>query len=204
MTSVSCEKPEVIRQLETELLSVLNRHYCVNHQTFSQISPQNMAKHEICHLTKALSKIQNACDEANVSNVSILVDELAPDLIIYALELSVSFDIPWWNDTGIIAITHDQPLLNYLCNEMCVKYSSEEKLLTEARRILVKSVSRLGHFCDKEDHKQDANVEMNTEVILPFLKVSFSIANFYSLDLNHQYHKRLRFVEGKYTGEVHL
>jgi hypothetical protein len=199
MPSVSREKPEVIRQLEAELLSVLNKYYCVNQQTFAQISPQNMAKHEICHLTKALSKIQNACDEANVDNVSILVNELVPDLIIYALELSVSFDTPWWNDTDIAEITHDQPLLNYLCSKVCVKYGSEEKILAEARRILIKSISRLGHFCDKEDHNQNSNVEMGTEVISPFLRVSFSIANFYSLDLHQQYHERLRFVESKYT-----
>ncbi|NEQ66780.1 MAG: hypothetical protein F6K21_15000 [Symploca sp. SIO2D2] len=204
MTQVRSVTQGLIRQIELDLLLVLNKHYYVNQQTFAQISPHNMAKHELCHLTKALYKIQAACDDTNADNVFILINELAPDLIIYALEVSVSFEIPWWNDICQIETTSDEPLLNCLCNKIGKKYNSEEEMLADVRRMLIKSVSRLGHLCDKTDHGQDAYVRVSSEVIFPFLKASFSIANFYSLDLHEQYQKRLRFVESKYVGQLAL
>lgn len=194
-------KPEPIKQIELDLLSVLNKHYYVNKQTFDKITPYDMAKHEICHLTKAVYKIQAACEMPNEKNIFILKDELAPDLIIYALEVSIAFQVPWWDNFSEIELAVGSNILKKLCEVNNQNHNLQNEMLNNVRSLLIKSVSRLGHLCDKTDHSQDSHVELKTEVILPFLIASFSIANFYRLDLDMQFKKRLRFVEKQYVGQ---
>lgn len=194
-------KPKSIQQIEFDLLSVLNKHYYVNKQTFDQITPHDMAKHEICHLTKAVYKIQAACEMPNEKNVFILKNELAPDLIIYALEVSIAFQVNWWDNFSEIEHIFIGILLKKLCEINNKNHNSQDEMLNDVRSLLIKSVSRLGHLCDKTDHSQDSHVELKTEVILPFLMASFLIANFYGLDLDAQFEKRLRFVESNYVGQ---
>lgn len=194
-------KPISVKELEDQLLSVLTRHYYVNEQTFDQISPLNMAKHEICHLTKAIHKIQSACNYQSPETIGIVINELMPDLIIYSLEIAIAFKVSWWLNFEFSNVSTCDELLGQLSRRLGVIYDSEIDMLSNVRTNIVKSVSRFGHYCDKNDHNQNSGVNLDTEVVMPFFISSFSIAKHYALNLPAYYRERLIFVESKYVGQ---
>lgn len=190
--------------VERQLLSVLIPHYYVQQQTFDEISAHDMMKHEICHLTKAVYKAQMFFDSpANSEEKArrIIISELVPDMVIYGLECALKYGIDWWTPLLEGNPAPRRKLLGFLAKKHSLHVSSELEVLDHVRSMISKSVSRLGHFCDKGDHRQDSKVNLETEVVLPFFKVALYLASFYALDLDEVFTTRLVFVQNNYVGQ---
>lgn len=196
--------PTSVAVAESALLRILNRHYYVQQQLFEQISAHDMAKHELCHLTKAVAKVQSFFDSKSAEDLKIIKSEVIPDMVIYALECSIKYHIDWWTplvDGDVIPNSH---ILRFLANKHHLSIDSEYELLDKVRSILIKAVSRLGHFCDKGDHSQDPRVDLENEVVIPFLKAAFYLASYYEINLDESFATRLVFVESNYVGQPAL
>ena len=193
--------PFLVQKLEASLLEVLNEHYYVQGQFFYEISANNMAKHEICHLTKALRKIQAFFDEYSSDAKTIIINEVIPDLIIYALECAIKYDVKWWESIIDKDLPQNEGLLNYLVEKYSIDVKSEYELLNYIRNSLIISVSKLGDFCDKSDHNSVANVNLENEVIIPFLKSAFQMSEYFKINLDSLFLTRLIFVRNKYVGQ---
>lgn len=196
--------PDGVALVEAALLRILNRHYYVQQQLFEEISAHNMAKHELCHLTKALYKVQSYFDSNLAEDLQIIKAEVIPDMVIYALEVSIKYNIDWWSPLVEGDKLPDTNILGFFAHKHRLDIESEDQLLNKVRSILIKAVSRLGHFCDKGDHSQDSRVNLETEVALPFLQAAFYLASYYEIDLDELFAIRLVFVESNYVGQPAL
>ena len=58
-----------------------------------------------------------------------------------------------------------------------------------------------GDFCDKNDHNLESNVNLETEVVIPFLMSSFYLSGFYEVNLDELFSARLVSVRNKYVGQ---
>jgi len=193
----SSPMPEHIKSIEQNLVDVLDKHYYVNSQRFQEISTQNMLKHEICHLTKALFKIERAIVDTSKENIDYVKNEVMSDMLIYAIECSIGCNVKWW----LYFDSVHQKNLNTIKTYTKQIFNNELDLLVCIRSKLIKAIAKLGDFCDKNDHKQKSQTIIEYDVVLPFFESSFYLSNYYSLDLDTFFHKRLIDVENKYVGQ---
>jgi hypothetical protein len=197
-------QPASVAFVEGALLRILNRHYYVQQQLFQQISAHDMAKHELCHLTKALYKLQSFFDSEAPEDLHVIKTEVIPDMVIYALECAIKYKIDWWSPLAEQDCIPEENILGFLASKHRLAVKSESELLNSVRSMLIKAVSRLGHFCDKGDHSQDSLVNLESEVVIPFLKASLYLASYYEVNPDELFATRLVFVENNYVGQPAL
>jgi hypothetical protein len=193
--------PAVVEDLEQELYDVLRLHYYVKCTRFEQIDPYDVVKHEMYHLSKAISKVQLAIDLPIEENLSRLRKEVAPDMVIYALECSMAFQTDWWRPLlrDVDAPTKD--LLGFLAGNQDLGFDpSQQTPLRTILSTMVHAVGRLGEFCDRHDHSEKSAVDLGSEVVLPFMQVALSLARHLAFDLDAQFGLRLIDVANRYVG----
>ncbi len=70
--------------------------YFIQNRRYTQLSQMDILKHTSFHLAKALAKISHVCeqDEHNIHvPSSVIVNEVIPDLLIYAIQLANLYDV---------------------------------------------------------------------------------------------------------------
>jgi len=193
--------PPSVYSLEHSLINVLKEHYYVQNQRFFEISSHEMLKHELCHLTKALNKVHLACEEPSKRTIKILEVEVISDLIIYALECAIGYDLDWWSYFTRGEKLPENNILSYLSKKFIYKSQNENELHCFVRNTLIRSISCLGDFCDKTDHNQISNIDLKIDVIIPLMESSFYLSTYHHLDLDSLFSCRLIDVENKYVGQ---
>lgn len=193
--------PAAVEDLEKRLYDVLRRYYDVKSMRFDEIDPYEVAKHQVYHLSKALSKIQRAIDSPRAENLATLRAEVAPDMVIYALECCMAFETDWWRPLLGEANAPLEDLLGFLARNQSQGPYDPYVVLRDAMSAAVHATARLGELCDKHDHGETAEVDVRNEVVLPFMHVAFSLTNFLAFDLDKQFGLRLIDVANKYIGK---
>jgi hypothetical protein len=191
--------PRTVVDLELRLYEILKRHYFVKLKRFDATEAHDVVKHEMYHLSKALSKIQLVIDSPNEENVSRLRIEVAPDMVIYALECSIAFETDWWSPLLQKEQPPSEAMLSYLSN--LPEFNVDTDLQTALPNILgtaIHAVGRLGEFCDRHEHGEEAAVNLGYEVVLPFLRVALLLARHLSFNLDQQFDRRLIDVSNRY------
>jgi hypothetical protein len=191
--------PAVVEELERKLYEVLKQHYFVKCTRFDRTDPYDVTKHEMYHLSKALSKIQFAIDCPTHLNVSRLRTEVAPDMVIYALECSMAFETDWWSPLLENRNAPPNGILTFLSKSE--ELDAESDLHSRLPRILgiaIHAVGRLGEFCDRHDHAETSDVDLAHEVVIPFLRVAFLLTRYLAFDLDAQFDLRLVDVANRY------
>lgn len=84
-----------------------------------------MIRHTTLHLSKLLGKIAEYCetrehsDKSRYSNVNKVTNEVIPDLLVYALQLSCEFDIDL-EEVYLKRLQGNQGKVNFIANESSV------------------------------------------------------------------------------------
>jgi len=191
--------PTVVEELERKLYEVLREHYFVKCTRFDRTDPYDVTKHEMYHLAKALSKIQLAIDSPSGLNISRLRTEVAPDMVIYALECSMAFETDWWSPLLRHQNAPTKGILAFLSTGQDLDSGTD--LHSDLPRILsiaIHSVGRLGEFCDRHDHAETSDVDLAHQVVIPFLRVALLLTRHIGFDLDAQFDLRLVDVANRY------
>jgi hypothetical protein len=193
--------PVAVQHLEASLFNVLKVHYYVNRKRFEETSPQNMLKHEVCHLIKAVNKVNNACIHSTAKEIQVIKSEVVADLIIYALEIAIAFDLDWWSLFASGKKIPPKNALRFLARNAPDIDIEQQSLGQTIRNDLLNAAAKLGDFCDKNDHHQESDVDLLIEVVKPLIMSSLLLSKFYRLNIDEQYRVRLIDVQNKYVGQ---
>jgi hypothetical protein len=190
--------PAVVEDLERRLYDILRRYYYVRRMRFDEIDSYEVAKHQMYHLAKALSKIQWAIDSPRAENIARLRAEVTPDMVIYALECCMAFGTDWWRPLLGEAHAPSKGLLGFLARSHSHGPDNTNSVLRGVQSAAVHAVGRLGELCDRHDHGETSAVDVRDEVVVPFMQVAFSLTNLLAFDLDAQFDLRLVDVANKY------
>lgn len=181
-----------ITELEDRLKRVLDRYYRVHGNTFSDTDPIQVCKHQVLHLAKLIKKFALYAIEHKSVDREVVVNEVVPDLLIYAQELMFKFKLLSWPELCINDFNATKPVLSLLNGVQ--KFSSISETFIEVS----KATAAIADICDQHDHQQKSSFHIESDVVVPFLKAVATLQVEFDLDVDTIYSKRLIFMREKY------
>lgn len=192
MLSAKSTHSELIAVIRDPLVSILGKYYEVDGNTFPEIDKIVAIKHQSFHLSKLIKKLVLCETDNSTDNAQIVINEVAPDLIIYAQELMIKYDVDFPR-RSMHSEAHLLPL-KFLIEEFSIPGIS----LREILRIASVAAASLGDICDQYDHRQKSVFDIKRDVIRPFLSAAASLTDLFNIDIDKIYARRLEQMIEKY------
>lgn len=174
------------------LLDVLGKYYEVDGHSFADTDPIAAAKHQSLHLLKLVKKLVVCQTDPSPGNKRIVSSEVAPDLVIYAQELMIKFDVAYPNNTSPDANQHF-PLKSLLTSHQQPNYKLADVVLETSI-----AAGALADICDQWDHRQKSIFAIDRDVAMPFIRAAATLTTIFDINIDEMYAQRLRQMVEKY------
>lgn len=181
-----------IADFEGRLKQVLDRYYRVQGNTFSDADAIQVCKHQVLHLAKLVKKLAVYALGHKSVDREIVVNEVVPDLLIYAQELMFKFKLTSWPESCTKDFDATRPILSLLMGAQ--KLSSVSETLLEVS----KATAAIADICDQHDHQKESKFDIESDVVVPFLNAAATLQLEFNLDVDAIYSRRLTFMREKY------
>lgn len=201
----SFDQKIVTRQHGVDLVS-----FFVDGKLFDELSGHEVRRHNLSHLANVVAKLTRGIHRAEELDISIIQNEVVPDLIVYALQTAFSANINWLttfaDNTGLSTVdvqSFDELMKTH--TDSIEEFPTElNAVLTEVQKRVIEASSSLARVSDKRDHGEALpSVDLGRDVITPFMTSAMDLAHHFGMSLDELYMRRLEDIKAKY-GNVRI
>lgn len=177
----------------SRLEDVLAKYYRVQGRTFAETDPVNVCKHQVLHLAKLTKKLAICAFEPTPVHEDTVVNEVVPDLLIYAQELS-------WKFGGESALNSQLVGAGERSIHRMLAQRERYTNLAEALVAVCLATAAMADMCDRFDHEQPSEFDAQRDAISPFLRAAATLQAKFNCATDVVYARRLDYMRAKYEG----
>ena len=181
------------QEVVAPLKDILRKYYLVQEKNFFDLDEHNVYKHQVLHMSKLVNKmVRYLSSPTNHDAKDVVINEVAPDLLIYAQEISLKSNVSCWRWEGNTNTEHGAlPTLLGAANPA---------ELEDVLRLVSGANAVLADYCDRKDHKQTALHNLSDDAAKPMTDASAAIYKHFSIDPIASFKDRLDSMVAKYEG----